>query len=226
MIFLRKTIDKIKTNIYNSFENQMMRFETKGCMDVNKVCKFIRILTLAPLLAAISLILIFVFCPDVFPTGLDFAFMLFYLGILPLLAYPLQPMIPRFRNKGRDGQRTLAMLFAVAGYLLCFVNCIFADATKEMWLITLEYLISGVLILVFNKVFHIKISAHGCGSAGPIFLLLYFGLYIPSVLMAIATAVTYWASVKMKRHTVAELIGGSLVSVLLLGVLAVIFHYI
>ena len=92
-----------------------------------------------------------------------------------------------------------------------------------MWLIALEYLISGILILVFNKVFHIRISAHGCGSAGPIFLLLYFGLYAPAAIMAVLTVIAYVSSVKMKRHTVPQLVGGSLVSVLLLGVLILIF---
>ncbi len=190
------------------------------------VCKAIRILTLAPVLAAASLICIFVFCPDVFPGGLSFALMLFFLGILPLLAYPLQPVIPHFKGKGRDGQRTLAMLFAVAGYVFCLVSCFLMDTTEGIWLITLEYLLSGILILVFNKVFHIKISAHGCGSAGPVALLLYFGLPIPALMMAVLTVFTYYASVKMGRHTVWQLIGGSLVSVLLLAALALVFHFI
>ncbi len=190
---------------------------------MNKVYKAIRILTLAPLLAAISIVLIRIFCADVFPTDLHFAYMLFFLGVLPLLAYPLQPIVPHFKDKGREGQRTLAMLFAVAGYIVCAITCLFTNVTSGMWLISLEYLLSGLMILVFNKVLHIKISAHGCGSAGPIFLLLHFGLYIPSAVMAVLTLFTYVASVKMKRHTVGELVGGSLVSVLLLGVLALIF---
>jgi hypothetical protein len=149
--------------------------------------------------------------------------MLFYLGILPLLAYPLQPIVPKFKDKGRDGQRTLAMIFAVVGYVLSVVTCALTGASSAMWLIALEYLISGILILVFNKVLHIRISAHGCGSAGPIFLLLYFGLYAPAAIMAVLTVIAYVSSVKMKRHTVPQLVGGSLVSVLLLGVLVLIF---
>ncbi len=190
---------------------------------MNFVYKAIRVLTLAQLLAAVSLVLIRLCCPDVFPTDWHFAYMVFYLGILPLLAYPLQPIVPHFKGKGREGQRTLAMLFAVAGYIFCALTCALTKASAAMWMITLEYLISGLLILVFNKGFRIKISAHGCGTAGPIFLLLYFGLYIPSAVMAVLTVFAYVASVKMKRHTVGQLVGGSLVSVLLLGVLALIF---
>ena len=183
---------------------------------MEKFCKVVRIITLAPVLAAFSIAMIGLFCADVFPTVWHFGYMMLYLGVLPLLAYPLQSVTPHFKDKGRDGQRTLAMLFAVAGYVFCLVTNIFASASRGMWIICLEYLLSGILILVFNKGLRIKLSAHGCGSAGPIFLLLYFGLYAPAALMAVVTVFAYVASVKAKHHTVAQLIGGSAVSIMLL----------
>lgn len=202
----------------------MIMKNRKVGLDMDKVCKVARILTLAQLLAAFSLTMLYFFRPEVYPTGWHYAYMLFYLGILPMLAYPLQPIVPKFKHKGREGQRTLAMIFAVVGYLLSALTCALTDATPDMWLVTLEYLISGVLILVFNKVFHLRASAHGCGTAGPIFLLMYFGLYIPSAIMAVLTVIAYVSSVKMKRHTYPQLIGGSLISVLLLAVLIPLFH--
>ena len=189
---------------------------------MEKFCKVIRMITLAPVLAAFSITMIGLFCPDVFPTAWHFIYTIAYLGILPLLAYPLQSVTPHFKHKGRDGQRTLAMIYAVAGYIFCLITNLFVSASKGMWIICLEYLLSGVLILVFNKVLHIKLSAHGCGSAGPIFLLLYFGLYAPAALMAVVTVLAYVASVKAKHHTVPQLVGGSAVSVLLLMCLACI----
>ena len=189
---------------------------------MEKFCKVVRMITLAPVLAAFSIVMIGLFCQGVFPTVWHFGYTILYLGILPLLAYPMQAVTPHFKDKGRDGQRTLAMIYAVAGYIFCLLTNLFASATSGMWIICLEYLLSGILILVFNKGLHIKISAHGCGSAGPIFLLLYFGLYIPAILMSVVTVFAYVASVKAKHHTVPQLIGGSAVSVLLLMVLAVI----
>ena len=190
---------------------------------MDKLYKFVRILTLAPLLAGFAIVCIALCCPDTFLSVWQFVYTFFFLCVLPLLAYPLQKYIPHFRHKGRDGQRTLAMLFAVAGYIFCLVTNFFASATSAMWLICLEYFLSGVLILVFNKGLHIKLSAHGCGSAGPIFLLLYFGLYVPAALMTFLTVFAYWASVKAKHHTFAQLIGGSAVSVVLLCCLAFLF---
>lgn len=189
---------------------------------MEKFCKIVRRLTLAPVLASVSIITIGLFCSGIFPKVWHFAYMIFYLGVLPLLAYPLQSVTPHFKDKGRDGQRTLAMIYAVAGYIFCLFTNLFASATNGMWIICLEYLLSGVLILVFNKGLHIKLSAHGCGSAGPIFLLLYFGLIVPALLMSVVTVFAYVASVKAKHHTVPQLIGGSAVSISLLMVLAVI----
>ena len=189
---------------------------------MEKFCKIVRMITLAPVLAAFSIVMIGLFCPDVFPTVGHFGYTLVYLGILPLLAYPLQSVTPHFKDRGRDGQRTLAMIYAVAGYIFCLITNLFASATRGMWIICLEYLLSGILILVFNKGLHIKLSAHGCGSAGPIFLLLYFGLYVPAILMSVVTVFAYVASVKAKHHTVQQLIGGSAVSISLLMVLTVI----
>ena len=190
---------------------------------MDKFYKFVRILTLAPLLAGFSILCIALYCPDTFLSAWQFAYTFFFLCVLPLMAYPLQKYIPHFKNKGRDGQRTLAMLFAVAGYIFCLVTNIFANATSAMWLICLEYFLSGALILIFNKGLHIKLSAHGCGSAGPIFLLLYFGLYIPAALMAFVTIFAYWASVKAKHHTFGQLLGGSAVSIVLLFCLSFLF---
>ena len=189
---------------------------------MEKFCKIVRMITLAPVLATFSVAMIGLCRSGVFPTVWHFAYTILYLGFLPLLAYPLQSVTPHFKDKGRDGQRTLAMLFAVAGYIFCLVANILASASAGMWIICLEYLLSGVLILVFNKGFHIKLSAHGCGSAGPIFLLLYFGLYLPAALMAVVTVFAYVASVKAKHHTVPQLIGGSAVSISILFALTCI----
>lgn len=191
---------------------------------MEKFCKIIRIITLAPLLAGFSAAMIALFCPDVFPTAWHFIYTLVFLTVLPLTAYPLQKYIPKFKDKGRSGQRTLAMIFAVIGYILCLVVNALSSASAGMWLITLEYFISGVLILVFNKGFHIKLSAHGCGTVGPVFLLLYFGLYAPAAVMCVFSALSYYASVRAKHHTLPQLIGGSAVSVGVLILLALLFR--
>ena len=79
-----------------------------------------------------------------------------------------------------------------------------------MWLIYLEYLVSGLLILAFNKCFHLKASGHACGVAGPLALLIYFRVpvLIPGCFVL---GFTWWASLHMKRHTPWQLLGGTLI---------------
>ncbi len=134
---------------------------------MEKTAKIVRILTLAPVMACVLLVTLFFAAPEVYGRTADFVCALVFLTALPILAYPMQPLVPGFRDRGREGQRSLAMVFAVSGYVLgCLVN-LFLHAPQAMWIIYLEYLLSGGLIVLFNKCFHLKASAHACGVAGP-----------------------------------------------------------
>lgn len=150
----------------------------------------------------------------------------FFIGILPVLSYPLQRFIPGFKGKGRDGQRSLAMVFSVAGYVIgCILAWIF-NAPYTVILIYLDYLLSGILIAVFNKLFHLKASGHACGIVGPIAMLVYFGLFIPAAIGALLTVLVFISSIKMKRHTFLQLVGGSAITVSALLLLLIPFELI
>lgn len=124
-----------------------------------------------------------------------------FLAGLPTLAYPLQKYIPHFKGKGRDGQRSLAMLFSFAGYLLGTIVCFVIPSPKELKSIFLEYLFCGISMLVLNKVFKLKASGHACGVVGPVVMMVYFGLYIPAAVCALFVVPVYISSIKTKRHT-------------------------
>ena len=106
--------------------------------------------------------------------------------------------------------------------MCCVLNFIFT-ASAGAWVIILEYLLSGVAIFVFNKAFKVKISGHACGVLGPVMLLCYFGLYIQALCGALITALVYIASLKTKRHTLPQLIGGSIVPIVVIAVLKLMF---
>lgn len=190
---------------------------------MKKIAKIIRILTLAPVLACVMLVTLFFAAPEVYGQTADFVCALVFLTVLPILAYPMQPIIPAYRARGRDGQRNLAMVFAVSGYVLgCLVN-LFLHAPQAMWVIYLEYLLSGGFIMLFNKCFHLKASAHACGVAGPCALLLHF--HVPALIPGIAAlALTWWASLKLKRHTASQLAGGTVIPIAVMCLLTLLFQ--
>lgn len=191
---------------------------------MNQMSRLIRKLTVPPVFAAILLILIYLTYPAYLGTVWQLITGIVFLCILPLLAYPLQKYIPRFKDRGREGQRSLAMLFSAAGYLL---GTLFALVTKiplELKFIYFEYLLCGVTMLLFNKVFKRKASGHACGVVGPILLLFYFRLIIPAVIGVLLVIPVYVSSLRTKQHTLPQLIGGSLIPLFVLIFLHLVFH--
>lgn len=183
----------------------------------------IRKLTVAPIMASAYLLCMLIHRADVFSGIWQWLYYLLFIGLMPLLAYPLQYCCPHFRDKGRHGQRILAMIFAVSGYLLCSIFNFIFSADSRAWVIVLEYLISGALILIFNKGCKLKISGHACGIVGPVALLFYFGLHVQAVVGILLTVPVYISSLKTKRHTLPQLIGGSLVPIAAILILKLIF---
>jgi uncharacterized membrane protein YhaH (DUF805 family) len=184
-----------------------------------KVSKIIRVFTVAPVMALVMLLVIEFSSPAIFGNKINLIMSILFLTVFPLLAYPLQPFIKRFKDKGREGQRTLAMIFAVAGYILGLLSAIILHAPHGVLVIYLGYLLSGILVVVCNKLFDFRASGHACGVAGPFAILLFFGQQsgfwgIPVL------AAAWWASIKMKRHTISQLIGGTVIPILALGLVA------
>ncbi len=147
---------------------------------------------------------------------------IFFLTVLPLLAYPLQRFIPHFKDKGREGQRNLAMLFANGGYILGCITNLFMSAPRELWIIYLEYLLSGMLILIFNKVFHLRASAHACGVIGPGVMLFFFGIHPALAVGLVLWGAALWGSIVMKRHTFPQFLGGSAIPIAMLVILQLV----
>jgi len=183
---------------------------------MEKVFKIIRKITIPPVFAAALLIIVYVAHASYFGNAWHLLGALFFLSILPTLAYPLQKYIPKYKDRGREGQRSLAMIFSFAGYLLGTVMAFVASAPIELKIIYLEYLLCGIGMLLLNKVFNIKASGHACGIVGPVLLSLYFGLYIHAIIGVALILPVYISSVRTKQHSLVQLIGGSVIPVVVL----------
>ncbi|MBR2054138.1 MAG: hypothetical protein IKM05_04510 [Clostridia bacterium] len=176
----------------------------------------IRVITLPPLMAALALCILR-WQAGLFPGNSLWAG-LFFLSVLPLMAYPFCFAVPALRKKGRPLQRKMAVAFSVAGYLGGTVYCL----AEKLWgmelTLFLTYLFSGVVIAVLSSCFHFKCSGHASGMAGPITLLgmqvsplcfLGYGLLVP----------VFSSSIKLQRHTREELVAGALTPAVLLVLL-------
>lgn len=173
--------------------------------------KVVRVLTTPPILAALLCTLLFLLYDGSFATTGHYLAALGFLTGLPLLAYPLAVLIPALRRKGRDGQRNLALIFSVLGYVGGFVFAMFGGTAVEKVLFG-TYLLSGVALAVCTLL-HFKASGHTCGCSGPLAMLAmcvspWFLCGYP-LLMPIV-----WSSKALGRHTGAQLFIGALIPVL------------
>ena len=188
-----------------------------------RISKLIRVLTTPPIIALLALSLLFLRDSAIFGSSMHFILAILFLGVLPMLAYPLQPFIPKFKDKGREGQRTLAMIFSVCGYLLGTLTALLLRAPAFVLLVYLAYLFSGVLLTVINKLFHKKASGHACGIAGPLTLLSCFASPFTLLLSVPVYLSALWASIAMKRHTLPQFLGGPAIPVCVILLLLPLF---
>ncbi len=191
---------------------------------MNKISLFIRRMTVPPVFAVILLGCVYCFRPDYFGGPVRLITGIFFLAVLPVAAYPLQKYIPYFKDKGRNGQRTLAMIFSFVGYLLGTVTAYVFSVPTELKIIYIEYLFCGIGVLIFNKLIKLKVSGHACGIVGPAMMLSYLKLYIPSLIAALLIIPVFVSSIKTKRHTVLQLVLGGAIPFIMLCVVHTVIY--
>ena len=175
---------------------------------LKKISKAIRVISIPPIVATITfLILYFTNYIDL----LNSVLLIVFLALIQLLAYPLSYIIPKYKKQGREGQRTLAFYIGIIGYSFGLGYAIFANIPEKLKVLYLTYFISIIILTFINKVLKIRASGHMTSITGPLVALSYF----MSPLIILPTLVFYLlvflSSLYLKRHTIKEMIYGTLV---------------
>ena len=174
------------------------------------LAKVIRILSVPPVMAVVMVLLVRLVRPALFGAPADFWLSLLFLAAVPVLAYPVSWLVPSLRARGRDGQRTLAFVFAFIGYVCGVLYALLYRRGSGLLMLFLIYFFSALVLTVFNKALHIRASGHASSVTGPIgFLCAAVGGWF-CLLGAFLFGVILWASVRIKRHTIPEFLLGSL----------------
>ncbi|WIV11946.1 phosphatase PAP2 family protein [Proteiniborus sp. MB09-C3] len=188
-----------------------------------KIAKIISILTVVPVIAFALLIILFRQCSYVFNNSFAWCIFAFlFLFLMPISAYGLKNIIPKYRNKGRSGERKLAFITGVMGYIIGTIVCIIFKAPKGLTTIFLSYLVSGIVLTFVNKVIKFKASGHACGVSGPMTLFIYF-VGRKAWYALILLPMVFWSRINMGRHTIKELIAGTIIGIVSTSI--VIFTY-
>lgn len=176
---------------------------------LDRLARVVRVVSVPPLMVAAILTLLWFRHPGLFTSPSQLWFSQCFLAGFPILAYPLSYIVPAIKRKGRDGQRNLAMYLSAIGYLSVVLYGILAGCTEGLRIIHLTYLLSVVLLLVLNKLVHVRASGHACSVSGPILLLCLYVGTIGVVTGLLLWAVIFWASLRGKHHTRREYLIGS-----------------
>lgn len=178
-------------------------------MKRERIAKIVRAASVPPVWVALLLILVYALRPGVFAGLGQMIAVLVCLAGVPLAAYPIAALIPSLRRKGREGQRNLAFVMNLAGYVLAWGYALISGASQGLRLIVWTYLISVAVLTVLNKVVGLRASGHACSIVGPMLLavrLLGWGWAPPC---AALLAAVVWSSLALKRHTPGELALGA-----------------
>lgn len=174
-----------------------------------KVAKFFRIITVPPVLITALIIILLLSGDDIFGGFPDIIISFLLLGIIPILAYPLQQLLPGFKERGREGQRKLAFILNIIGYTLAVILGFMMDVQRKLMLIYITYFLSVVILTIFNLL-HIRASGHACSATGPLIFLIYYTGWKTLLPCLITGAAIVWSSLELKRHTRSELAIGAL----------------
>lgn len=192
-----------------------------------KLCKLIRILSVPPVMAGIMVFLLY---KNLYATtAKEILTLIISLCVMPVMAYPVSYIVPQLRKKGRNTQRNLAFIFTVAGYLCGFAYLFISyikndNAGKFAVYIQSVYLLSVIILIIFNGLIKLRASGHACSVTGPLVMsAICYGIYGIIAGVAIYMLVLI-ASVRIKRHSVKEFLLGTFSCVLAYIIGFVLFY--
>lgn len=187
---------------------------------MNILSKSVRVITVPPIIAAVTATLLYFLGNNFFADIWHYTAALAALTLFPLFAYPISLVKPK--NTRRSLQRKLALIFSVAGYIGGFVFALITKAPAGEKVLFTTYLLSGILTAFSSFVLKLKSSGHACGVSGPAAVLSYYlsPWFLFSYLLLIPV---FWSSLRLKRHTPAQLISGTVIPVICLFISILIF---
>lgn len=178
-----------------------------------KTAKWIGIITVAPIMALLSISLVYHSLKNRGADIFQYLYLIIFLVLIPILSYPIQKAIPALREGGRAFQRKLAFVFSLCSYVISVLGTFFFQAKSFVMTFSLAYLFSGLLLSLLNGVLKFKASGHACGLSGPMTLLVHF-LGPQALWMVFLLPVVFWARLLLRRHRMRELWTGTAVGIL------------
>lgn len=190
------------------------------------IAKIFRVITVPPVLALALLLYLYFGATGFFSDIYQLAVVCLCIVVVPLLAYPVCYAVPKLRALGRDAERKMAFVTTATGYLLLVIPAVLGGFSRDLKIVSFTYVLSVIMLILFNHILKIKASGHACGVFGPMLMFVYAGglvMVLPCALLLLAMS---WSSLKLRRHTPRELVLGALCSTVSLAIVLALFNLV
>ena len=119
----------------------------------------------------------------------------------------------------RRTERTGPFLFGIASVTMGLFVLMFIHGPKNLQTVLIGTLVSGVIMMVTTLRWKISIHASTLAGAATMLTVLYGVIMLPAFLLLVLVS---WSRVVLCRHTVAQVVVGSLVSIALAMVIVIV----
>ena len=178
-----------------------------------KAAEIIRIITIPPIEALVMLLILYGAKREVFGNLKRLMMAVIFLSVIPICAYPMASG-KRRGESDRNKQRNMAFAFNFLSYLAGMLMGYAMGCTRMLQWILNSYFLVVLILTIINKGFKIRASGHACSCTFPYLVLSYFFGNKAAVICLILYLAEFWASVTLKRHTIQEYLGGTVVACL------------
>lgn len=182
---------------------------------MKKFAAVLRVITIPPIMALL-LLAILLFKQQI--NILTFIILLLFLAIFPSLSYLIEKTFKIYKKISKEENdrvcyRNLAIIMSLISYTIIFILVLFNNYSILVKQLVSTYFLSGILMFISTFAFKIKASGHMCGFSGPVtFLSVTISYYF--LLLYLLIILVIWSSLKLKRHTIIEIILGFLIPII------------
>ena len=149
------------------------------------------------------------------PLALLYALMtLFFLSIGPLIYIVIAVRMGKISDVdvSRRTERAGPFLFGISSVLAGWLALILLHGPRDLQTVLIITAVSGIVMMVTTLWWKISIHASSMGGAATMLTAFYGAVMLPTFLLLVLVS---WSRVVLRRHTVLQVVAGSLVSIAL-----------
>ncbi len=137
---------------------------------------------------------------------------LFFLSIGPLIYILIGVRLGKLSDLdvSRRSERAGPFLFGIISVTIGWLVLALMNGPKNLQTVLIITAVSGILMMLITLRWKISIHASSLGGAATMLIVLYGAVMLP---LFVLLALVSWSRVALRRHTIAQVVAGSLASI-------------